>query len=447
MRNFNLQSLSALILGMAVASAVAADVTLKGDAKLSGEITGIASDGTITLLSPNSEKALILSADQLQRVVFGNTEKNFDLPEQRIELSNGDLLPVRVTSMEADLINVESPVLGTLSIPRDTVSSLQLGIVQEKVVYSGPKGMDGWSQDKSGAQAWEYESGRFVTSGQGTLTRDVGLPAKFILKFSFGWQNHPNFQFCFAHPPTARDAKQDKYIAEFSGSGFGVFREATNRMRTPIILLSRSPDQITKRSMNVEIRVDRMRGLIELIVDGELVGRYTDPIEPIPKGTCISIVSNASNESGQNLRDIMILDWDDRGDRHQSEERGDGKLDSLIGRYGERFGGNLESIRAVGASTVYVFKSDFQKEPLELPEEEVSTLFLGGQGKPSKSTTTGGLILGLRGQGSMRVSSCVLVGASVKVEHPLLGSLEFGREGISSLERILIPKEKSAKNR
>jgi hypothetical protein len=114
MRSFNLQSLSALILGMAVASAVAADVTLKGDAKLSGEITGIASDGTITLLSPNSEKALILSADQLQRVVFGNTEKNFDLPEQRIELSNGDLLPVRVTSMEADLIRDTAPSVGSL---------------------------------------------------------------------------------------------------------------------------------------------------------------------------------------------------------------------------------------------------------------------------------------------------------------------------------------------
>ncbi len=447
MRSFNLQRLSALILGMAASSAVAADVSLKGDAKLSGEITAIASDGTITLLSPNAEKALILSADQVERVAFGNAEKSSRLPEQRIELSNGDILPVRVTSMEADLINVESPVLGSLTIPRDTVSSLQLGIVQKKVIYSGPKGMEGWSRDESGAQAWEYENESFLATGQGTLTRDVGLPAKFILKFSFGWQNHPNFQFCFAHPPTARGARQDKYIAEFSGSGFGVFREATNRMRTPIILLSRSPDQIAKRSMDVEIRVDRMRGLIELRVDGELMGRYTDPIEPIPEGTCISIVSNASSESGQNVRDIMILDWDDRGDRHRSEERGDGKLDSLIGRYGERFGGNLESIRAKGASTVYVFKSDFQKEPLELPEEEVSTLFFSGQGKPSKSATTGGLILGLRGQGSMRVSSCVLAGDSVKVEHPLLGSLEFGREGISSLERIWIPKEKPANNR
>jgi hypothetical protein len=96
---------------------------------------------------------------------------------------------------------------------------------------------------------------------------------------------------------------------------------------------------------------------------------------------------------------------------------------------------------------VYVFKSDFQKEPLELPEEEVSTLFLGGQGKPSKSATSGGLILGLRGLGSMRVSSCVIEGDSIKVAHPLLGSLEFGREGISSLERIWTPKAKTVNNR
>lgn len=444
MWSFSFNRLTAMIFGMAVSSALAADVSLKGDAKLSGEIMEMTGDGTITLLSPISEKALQLSADQIERVAFGNAGKSLEIPDQRIELYNGDILPVRITSMDAGLINVESPVLGTLAIPRDTVSSLQLGIVPKKVVYSGPKGIEGWSRDGSGAQAWDYEDGGFLATGQGALMRDVELPRKFILKFTFGWQNQPNFQFCFAHPPMAQGARHDRYIAEFSGSGFGVFRETTNRMRTPIILLARSPEQIAKRSMEVEIRVDRTRGLLELHIDGELEGRYTDPIEPIPEGTCVSIVSNAPRESGQNVRNIMILDWDDRGDRHRSEERGDGKADSLIGRYGERFGGKLEGIRANGGSTVYVFKSDFQKDPLELPEEEVSTLFLGGQGKPSKSGTTGGLILGLRGQGSMRVSSCVIEGDSVKVEHPLLGSLKFGREGISSLERIWIPKAKPA---
>lgn len=447
MQSFSFQRLPAMILCMSASSAMAADVSLKGDAKLSGEITGMTVDGTITLISPISEKALVLSADQVERVAFGNAGKSPEIPDQRIELSNGDTLPVRVTSMDAGFINAESPVLGNLAIPRDAVSSLQLGIVPKRVVYSGPKGMEGWTRDESGSQAWNYENGRFLATGQGTLTRDVGLPGKFILKFTFGWQNHPNFQFCFAVPPMVEGARHDSYVAEFSGSGFGVFRESTDRMRTPVILLARSPEQIAKRSMEVEIRVDRTRGLLELHIDGELEGRYTDPLEPIPDGACVSIVSNASRDSGQNVRNITILDWDDRGDRHRSEERGDGKADSLIGRYGERFGGKLEGIRANGASTVYVFKSDFQKDPLELPEEEVSTLFLGGQGKPSKSGNAGGLILGLRGQGSMRVSSCVLEGDSLKVEHPLLGPLEFGRGGISSLERIRITKAKPVKDR
>jgi hypothetical protein len=426
---------------------MAADVSLKGEAKLSGEITGMTVDGTITLISPISEKALVLSADQVERVAFGNAGKSAEIPDQRIELSNGDTLPVRVTSMDAGFINAESPVLGNLAIPRDAVSSLQLGIVPKRVVYSGPKGMEGWTRDERRSQAWNYENGRFLATGQGTITRDVGLPGKFILKFTFGWQDHPNFQFCFAQPPMVEGAMHDRYVAEISGLGFGVFRESKDRMRTPVMLLARSPDQIAKRSMEVEIRVDRTRGLLELHIDGELEGRYTDPLEPIPGGACVSIVSNASRDSGQNVRNITILDWDDRGDRHRSEERGNGMADSLIGRYGERFGGKLEGIRANGASTVYVFKSDFQKEPLELPEEEVSTLFLGGQGKPSKSGNAGGLILGLRGQGSMRVSSCVLEGDSLKVEHPLLGPLEFGRGGIASLERIRITKAKPVNDR
>lgn len=447
MQSFNFHRLSALAIGMAASTALAADISLKGDARLSGEITEISGDGTITLLSPISEKALILSADQVQRVAFGNAGKTPEIPEQRIGLTNGDILPVKVTSMEDGLLKVDSPILGNLSIPRDAVSSLQLGIVPEKVLYSGRKGSDGWTREENGAQVWDFEEGRFLATGQGALNRDVGLPGKFILKFTFGWQNNPNFQFCFAHPPLSRGERQDKYIAEFSGSGFGVFREATNRIRTPIILLARSPEQIAKRSMEVEIRVDRTRGLLEIRIDGELMGRYTDPLEPIPQGTCVSLVSNASGDSGQFVSDLMIFEWDDRGDRHRSEGRGDGKGDSLIGRYGERFGGKLESIRANGDSTVYVFKSDFQKEPLELPEEEVSTLFLSGQGKPSQSATSGGLILGLRGLGSMRVSSCVIEGDSIKAVHPLLGSLEFGREGLSSLERIWIPKAKTVNDR
>lgn len=424
---------------------MAADVSLKGEGKLTGEITGIDAEGTITLVSPVSGSPLLLKGDQVEKVDFGTPAGEAILPDQRLELTNGDILPVKVTSMERGLLRVESPVLGLITIPREAVSSLQLGIIPKKTIYSGPTDFTGWNRVEGGGQAWDYdEQNGFVAKGHGTLTRDVGLPEKFILRFSFAWRNHPNFQFGFAE---ATAVKGDRYLMEFGSSGLALFRESPNRARTPIVLLARRPEQFSERQMEVEIRGDRSRGLLELRINGDLEGRYTDPIQPIPMGSAVSLVSRAARESGQSVSEIRILEWDDRGDRHRSEERGDGKSDSLIGRYGERFGGKLEGIRSEGGSLVYRFKSDFQKKPLELPEEEVSTVFLGGAAKPSKSDNVGGIILNLREHGTMRLSSCVLNGDTVRVAHPLLGSLEFHRSGIASIERIWIPKAKTMKNR
>ncbi len=429
---------------MAASTAMAADVSLKGEGKLTGDVTAINADGTITLVSPFSGKPLLLKGDQVEKVDFGSPPDKVNLPDQRLELTNGDVLPVKVTSMEEGLLRVECLALGPLAIPREAVSSLQLGIIAEKQIYSGPGDFSGWQRAKGTEGAWESEEGKFLAKGHGTLSRDVGLPEKFILRFSFEWQNHPNFQFVFAE---GGKGVADRYLLEFGGSGLGLFRESPKRARTVIVLLPRGVEQFAQKRINVEIRVDRSRGLLELSINGELEGRYTDPIQPFPDGTGVSLVSRSSRESGQRIGEIRILEWDDRGDRHRSEERGDGRSDSLIGRFGERFGGKLEGIRNDGAQRVYLFKSDFQKDPLILPEEEVSTVFLGGEAKTSKSDNVGGLILNLRGNGTMRPSSCVLDGETLRVDHPLLGSLEFTRSGIASIERILTPKEKPLKTR
>jgi hypothetical protein len=444
MRNSDFQRFLALTFALAASSAGAADVSMKGDAKLTGEIAGMDAEGSITLVSPVSEKPLLLMGDRVEKVEFGTAEAPPVLPDQRLELTNGDILPVSLNSMENGLLRVESPVLGTLAIPREAVSTLQLGIIPEKTIYPGPEDFSGWDRSEDGARTWELERDAFVAKGPGKISRDVALPEKFIIRFTLAWRNHPNFQFCFAE-----DAKggADRYLMEFGGSGLTVSRESPKRARTPIVLLGRNPEEFARKRMDVEIRGDRSRGLLELRINGELEGRYTDPIQPIPRGTGISFVSRAARASGQTVGDIRILEWDDRGDRHRSEERGDGRSDSLIGRYGERFGGSLEGIRSEAGAKVYLFKSDFQKEPLELPEEEVSTVFLMAVAKPSKSGGAGGHMLNLRGHGSVRVSSCVLDGDSVKVEHPLLGSLEFDRSGIASIQRIPAPKAEPVKNR
>ena len=126
---------------------------------------------------------------------------------------------------------------------------------------------------------------------------------------------------------------------------------------------------------------------------------------------------------------------------------GDGKSDSLIGRYGERLGGKLTGIRRDGETSVYLFKSDFQKEVLELADQEVSTVFIGGEAATAEKRSTGGFTLGLRGRGEMQVSSCIFGSDQVTAEHPLLGSVEIDRSGITSLQRRKSRRAKPVKSR
>lgn len=438
---------TAMLLGIAT-SAMAAEVSLHGDGRLTGEVSSMDADGTIALVSPLSHEPLRIRGDKAIRVDFGVDKRDIDVSGQKLQLRNGDMLPVRVNSLDDGLLQAESEDLGRFSIPREMISTIQLGIFPQRLIYSGPLDFKDWKREKANPESWKIEGGEFVAEGQGMISRDAGLPEKFILKFSFTWSNYPNLQFRFAEPMDAGSGRVDRYLLQFAGSGLGIFRESAAKSgNVPIVFLNRASERLRDNRMDIEIRVDRSRGQLRLYVDGEMEGRYTDPMPGIPSGTGISIISRAPQESSQRIANIKVLEWDDRGDRHRTEDRGDGKSDSLIGRNGERLGGSLTGIRRDGDESVYLFKSDFQKEILELPEQEVSTVFIGGEGVSANDSDLEGFTLSLRGGGQMTVDSCVFDSGKVMAKHPLLGDVQIDRAGIISLVRREVPKPKPVKSR
>ena len=436
-----------IILFFCILPALAADVALTGDSRLTGEISNMSEDGTITLVSPISKIPILVNGEHVKSVRFETPKDASAVPDQRVRLVNGDVLPLKVTAMDAAVIQTSSDDMGDLVIPRDFVDSIQLGIVPQKTVYTGPQDFEGWIRDENGSRNWTSSDENFIAEGEGRVSRKIDLPEKFIIRFDLGWSNHPNFCFTFADPLKPASEASDRYSFEFSGAGVSVKRESTGSIRfTPIILLSRTPEQFPYKSLMVEIRVDRSCGLLQLYLNGEFEGRYRDPVQKIPTGSGISLLSLAPRESKQTIGRIKVMAWDDRGDRHRSEDRGDGKTDSLIGRFGERFGGDLNGIRKDAEGSVYLFKSDFQEEIIEMPESEVSTVFLAGASKDRNPGAHRGLVLGLRGEGEIRVSSCEFSEKSVKVVHPLLGSMELAREAVTHLARVVIPKANAVEN-
>src|SRR5690606_700622 len=98
-----------------------------------------------------------------------------------------------------------------------------------------------------------------------------------------------------------------------------------------------------------------------------------------------------------------------------------------IGRRAERWGGRLEAIRRTPEGPVFVFKSDFQESPVELPEPEVSTVFFKTGDQPATDDPEPAFSLRLQGFGNLKVTSCTFADDVIRARHPLLGDLTLER--------------------
>ena len=431
----------AVLLGIAPLAARADDLTLfGGNARLTGTVRAIDEAGVMELSTELSTEPLFLKNGAVDRVEFTSKEESGKSPSALVELANGDLLPLEIEGLDDSRLVAVSPDAGRLEIPREALSSLQMGVETRKVVYSGPRNLEEWAGDKD-FKNWTFENRSLVANGPAQAAMKVALPERFVLRFTLKWQakQSPNFQFYFADPLKEKGEAVDRYYLQFGGAGLEIKREASKGKRyNPVILLNRTPNQYITRELQVEARVDRRAARIQLYLNGEPEGEFFDPIPNVPTGSGLMVVSNTQNGVPQEVSNIEVLELDDSRGRHRAEDRGDPKVDSLISREDDRFSGSLLEIRKQGDGKKVLFrmKSDFQENPEEIPDSEVSTVFFAK--KEIKETDPAGspFVLHLHGKGSLRVASCRFAGNEVTAVHPLLGTLRIRREGILAMERV-----------
>lgn len=447
-----------LVCGCGLAGALHADeIVMDGGARLSGTVRSINEASVVELASELSPEPVLLKRDAVQRVAFSAKGAAAKPPAAVVELANGDLLPADIEALDATKLTIRSPQAGRLEIPRAALKSLQLGIRQRNVVYAGPRNLDEWTGDDGEKKNWTFEHDSLIAGGPATVSKNFALPQQFILRFTLKWQARqvPNFQVFFADPLKDKGERCDRYYLQFGGAGLEIKREAAQGKRySTIIQLARNPGQYPDQRLRVEIRVDRKGSRLHLLLNDEPEGDFADPIPAVPVGTGITLAGNAQNGSAQEFSDIEILEFDEARVRHRTEERGDLKTDSLISREDDRWSGRLLDIRPADSGPLFRFKSDFQQDPLEIRESDVSTVFFAAgddqaaannQDKPQGKADQDGpepdpqqphpFVLRLRGDGTLRVASCLFTADKVTAVHPLLGSLTLSRDGIVALER------------
>ncbi len=438
MRNSNSQLpwLLAVAAG-SLALASADQLTLTGDARLTGTIRAINDAGVVELDSALASGPILLKAEAVAKVEFSPTEANSTPPGTLIELINGDLLPASLDSLDDQNLTITTPHAGRLTIPRAALKSMQLGVQKRRAVYSGPRDAEEWSRGIDESKQWKFSGGTLVSNGDATASKEFAIPHQFILKFTLKWQASPSFQIFFADPLTPGVDLVDRYYLQFNSAGLEIKRESSTGKRfQTVILLARTPDQFPNNQVDVEIRVDRKTSRLHLLLNGEPEGAGIDPVGSPPIGNGLKLVNSSAPALSQEIRGIEIAPLDNVRARHRSEERGNLREDSLISRDEDRWSGKLVKISQNPEGAVFLFKSDFQDTPLELSEKDVSTIFFSQPENPPAPDPSPPFALRLTGEGSLRVSSCTFSPEDITARHPLLGPLKIRRSGVVAMERM-----------
>ena len=441
--------LALLACASVASSAFAADeLALRGSSleKLTGTVTAIEQSGVIVLASPLTGEPLRLKPGAVKRVHFGKNSAEPEPSPMLVELANGDRLPVQVTSYSAEKgMQVTSSAIGEILIPPSALSSLELGIPARKLVFEGPGDIAGWkSTSKDGFDRVGIEGKDWTISGRLEASRQFNTPENFVLAFTLQWpvRQQPNIRIHFASPDATSVTKADRYFLQFSSAGFEVKRERTKTSGFPSILVSkRRPDEFNGRKVDVEIRVNRSNKRIELFLNGELESWGIDPESSVPTGGGIILGINGMNGTSHTIRDLTLSELDNTRARHRAEDRGNDSQDSLLSRDDDRWAGKLLAIRTRESDTDFLFQTTLRKEPLEIPIDDISTVFFR---KPDVPAPNGPAQyrLQLQGEGGLSVKSCIITDGKITVDHPLLGKLQLNKQAILGIEPVTGPESK-----
>jgi len=428
-------TLSRLAFATLIATAVArADLVQIGDDhRIAGTITAIDKDGRVTLKSELSGQPLLIRPGPITRVVFeSDADPPTDSPDQQIELDNGDRMPCRVLSMDDETVRISTWFAGELRVPRAHVTALHFGVTDPALIFGGKQVLDGWTK----SEAWSItEEGMFVSGGVGRTAHKLkDLPARFIVRFRYEWKGSPNLRFYFADN-LLDQGTADRYFLTINSAGMELKRQSTSgRTNHSLAVDHRRPKEISADGMDIEIRVDRKERVLQLLINGDMIDRFIDPVDRVPKGNGLMIESSASGNSANFVKGLEVLEWTDSPENRRSKNTGDPDKDTVLDRQGEHFSGTAQAISGPASKPEIVFRHPHAAEPLKVPLDQAAALFFRQTGGAAGDQPAP-LVLTLADNGLLALESCTVDDQTVLCKHPLLGEMKIDRRAIRGLSR------------
>lgn len=259
--------------------------------------------------SPHSRAPLAFAPEGLHTVNLTTRERVVPTGQfsARLELHNGDMLLGDVLELTDQSIVFKSWFAGRMSGPRELVRSVTFFNHGVTTIYQGPgkSGFEGWKVPTP--ELWRMREGYFTGKANAFIGREFELPRRTSVKFDlmfFGALNaivslySDNVdRYNFISRGYQLTLGMGYVHLARGGGGPGMTPMGTARYAVPN----------GGRPTTFEVRLDRERAVIALLVNGQMVHRWTDPAGFAGTEKGISFLNRSQEMS---LGGIHITEWD-----------------------------------------------------------------------------------------------------------------------------------------
>jgi hypothetical protein len=291
---------------------------------LYGNLQSIDPIASVLWQHPDALQPIEFQPDSISEIQFGSREQpKFNSTNAcQIRLTNQDELEGNLVFGDAEKIVLETWYAGRIEIPRKVVQFITPQLQEGSLLFSGPAGLEGWTMGQVtstnavvNAGDWKFRGGAFFASRSASVARDLRLPDSAKIEFDLTWKGMLNMAIALY-----TDYLQPvNLLSKESGPEFGGFYSLQLNNYTanllpvtkndPIRYLGQAPVQAfsQKNKLHVDIRVNKPKRIIALLIDGVLVKQWIDTEEFVGKGTAVRFVHQG--QGAIKLSGLRVSEW------------------------------------------------------------------------------------------------------------------------------------------
>ena len=329
---------------------------LRNGDQLAGELVGMSSEQGVRWRHFIESPLTAFHFDAVAEIALAATTRD-EAPEWRrslIRLSNGDELVGRLVEWNELEVVYETWYGGRLRFPRERWQWIVFEDEPEEPLFSGPEGVEGWTMgDVSMARVqsgnWVYHEEAFYATKAASIARDLDLPDRSQIQFDLNWKGTLNLAFAlytdYLHPVSLANKDTEPDFGGFYSLQLNSYfaNVLMVKQKVPLQYLGQvqTPAFAKKRKAHIDIRVDKKKDAVALIVDGELVKQWVDKTGFAGEGSGIRMVHQG--QGAIRFSNFRVLPWNGQFEEAPSV-RGSAKMDLVTLRTGEKIMGQVGGI-------------------------------------------------------------------------------------------------------